>query len=300
VLWQLVVAGWRPTVRLVAGVVAGTAVVWLPFLLLAPGPMLRMVVADQLGRPQMAVTTAERLESILNLQPHLEQAPPGLGDIVLAVTLALVLAAAAAAWSRRGARVVVLLLAVTAAVVLVGPSYFLHYATFPAPFLAVVVGVAVGVVLARLRRPLALTGAVAVLAVTALAAVTPLSTPLNDAFPGARLGQLAVGKGCVIADDPNAIILMDALSRDLARGCPQPVDFTGSTYDVARERRADGSPVPRRANRTWQRLATRQLTAGDATIVVRLQGDGLNTATLRRLQALPIIGEVDGYVLRGR
>jgi len=58
--------------------------------------------------------------------------------------------------------------------------------------------------------------------------------------------------------------------------------------------------VSRRANKTWQRLATRQLTAGDATILVRLQGDGFDAATLRRLQGLPVIGEVGGYVLRGR
>ena len=56
VLWQLVAAGRATTVRLVAGVAAGAAVIWLPFLAAAPGPMLRMVVADQLGRPRMGVT----------------------------------------------------------------------------------------------------------------------------------------------------------------------------------------------------------------------------------------------------
>ena len=117
--------------RLVAGVAAGAAVVWLPFLAAAPGPMLRMVVADQLGRPRMGVTNGDRLRGILNLTPHLAHVPPGGKRVVLAVALLVVLAAAVAAWTRRRARVVVLLLAATTVVVLAGPSYFRHYSSFP-------------------------------------------------------------------------------------------------------------------------------------------------------------------------
>jgi alpha-1,2-mannosyltransferase len=195
---------------------------------------------------------------------------------------------------------VVLLLAVTTIVVLAGPSYFLHYSTFPAPFLAVVVGVAVAVVLAHASRRVAVAGTTAVLAMVLLAAVTPLARPLNIPFPGPQLGRLAGGRGCVVADDPTALILMGVLSRDLARGCPQPVDFTGLTYDVASERGPDGRPVPRAQNRSWQRLAGTQLTSGGATVLARSGGAGLSAATKERLRRLPVLAAGDGYLLLGR
>jgi alpha-1,2-mannosyltransferase len=195
---------------------------------------------------------------------------------------------------------VVLLLAVTTIVVLAGPSYFLHYSTFPAPFLAVVVGVAVAVALAHASRRAAVVGTTAVIAVVLLAAVTPLARPLNDPFPGPQLGRLAGGRGCVVADDPTALILMGVLSSDLARGCPQPVDFTGLTYDVASERGPDGRPVPRVQNRSWQRLAGTQLTSGGATILARTGGAGLSAATKDRLRRFPVLAAGDGYLLLGR
>jgi alpha-1,2-mannosyltransferase len=300
VLWHLVAVGRAATVRLVAGAAAGAAVVWLPFLAAAPGPMLRMVVADQLGRPRMAITNGGRLGSILNLTPHFVHVPSGLKLVVLGVVLLVVLAAAVAAWSRKDARVVVLLLLTTTVVALAGPSYFRHYSSFPAPFLAVVVGVAVAVVLAGATRRVAAAGTAVVLVVVALAAVTPMARRLNDPFPGAELGRLAAGRGCVMADDASALILMGVLSRDLARGCPQPVDFSGASYDVASERGTDGQPVSRRRNARWQRYALQQLTSGSMTVLARLDEDGFDRATVRRLQALPEVATVDGYVLRGR
>jgi hypothetical protein len=300
VLWHLVAAGRAATVRLVAGAAAGAAVVWLPFLAAAPGPMLRMVVVDQLGRPRMGITTGGRLGSILNLTPHFSHVPSGLKLVVLGAALLVVLAAAVAAWTRKDARVVVLLLVTTTGVVLAGPSYFRHYSSFPAPFLAVVVGVAVAVVLARATRRVAAAATAAVLVVVAVAAVTPMARRLNDPFPGAQLGRLAVGKGCVVADDPSALILMGVLSRDLARGCPQPVDFSGASYDVASERGPDGQPVSRRRNGRWQRYAVQQLTSGALTVLARLDEDGFDRATVRRLQALPDVAMIDGYVMRGR
>ena len=302
VLWQLVVAGRAATARLLAGVLAGAAAIWVPFLLLAPGPMVRMVVADQVGRPRMGVTIGGRLRAVLTLAPHLAGAPAATKQAVLALALVVVVAAAAAAWSRRRARVVVLLLGVTTLVLLAGPSYFQHYASFPAPFLALVVGIGCGVLLERLPRPVAVTGALAAVVVITLAAVTPMSRHLNDPFPGTQLGRLAVGRGCVTSDDPGALILMNVLTRDLDRGCPQPVDFTGQTYDdsYAAQSRPSGTPVPRRANQRWQAVAVHQLTTGSATVLARLGHDGFDLATMRRLRALPVVGTVGGYAVIGR
>jgi alpha-1,2-mannosyltransferase len=300
VLWHLVTVGRAATVRLVAGVAAGAAVIWLPFLAAAPGPMLRMVVLAQLGRPRMPITNGGRLGSILNLTPHFSHVPSRLKLVILGVALLVVLGAAVAAWTRKEARVVVLLLVTSTVVVLAGPSYYRHYSSFPAPFLAVVVGVAVTVVLARATRRVAAAATAAVLVVVTGAAVTPMARRLNDPFPGAQLGRLAVGKGCVMADDPSALILMGVLSRDLTRGCPQPVDFSGATYDVASERGPDGQPVSRRRNGRWQRYAVRELTSGSMTVLARLDEDGFDRATVRRLQALPDVATIDGYPLRGR
>ena len=50
-LWLLRRAGWRATLSYVGAGAAAAAVVCLPFLVLAGPRMLRMVVLDQLGRP---------------------------------------------------------------------------------------------------------------------------------------------------------------------------------------------------------------------------------------------------------
>jgi hypothetical protein len=104
----------------------------------------------------------------------------------------------------------------------------------------------------------------------------------------------------VVADDPGVLILMGALSRDLARGCPQPVDFTGASYGVASERGPGGRLVSRRGNGRWQGYAVQVLTSGSLTVLARLDEDGFDRATMRRLQALPEVAAIDGYVLRGR
>jgi hypothetical protein len=197
--------------------------------------------------------------------------------------------------------VFVLLLGATTAILIASPSYFPHYASFPAPFLALVVGVAAAVAHARLPRRAAAgsTMVVLLLVLVVVSAVTPLSRPMNDPFPGRALGALVTGRPCVVADDPTAAILMDTLSRDLAHGCTVPVDFTGATYDYASGRRAGGRLVPRGRNEVWQRAALRQLTSGSALVLVRLQGDGLAQDTLARLLATPVLGTRGGYTVRG-
>jgi hypothetical protein len=43
-----------------------------------------------------------------------------------------------------------------------------------------------------------------------------------------------------------------------------------------------------------------QLTSGALTVLTRLDEDGFDRATVRRLQALPDVAMIDGYVMRGR
>jgi hypothetical protein len=180
--WQFVVAGPRRLGMLLSDTAAGAAVVCLPFLLLAPEAMVRMVVADQTGRPRMAVSTSTRLQSLLN-DPLLGGLPRGETKRLI-VVLALVLVAVVLAWTEPGARVFVLLLGATTAVLIASPGYFPHYGSFPAPFLALVVGVATAVAGTRLPRRAAAGSTVVVLllVLVVVSAVTPLSRPMNDPF----------------------------------------------------------------------------------------------------------------------
>ncbi len=189
VLWQLVAAGRARTVRLVAGVAAGAAVIWLPFLAAAPGPMLRMVVADQLGRPRMGVTNGDRLRGILDLTPNLAHVPPGGKRVVLAAALLVVLAASVAAWTRTACPGG-------------GPAARRdHGGRAGRPQLLPALLLLPGAVPRRGRRRRGRGGAgaghassrgrgrtAAVLVVVAIAAVTPMAMRLNDPFPGAQLG----------------------------------------------------------------------------------------------------------------
>ncbi len=61
VLWQFRADGVKAATRIVAGATAAIAVVCLPFFLLAPGPMFRMVVLDQLQRPVIQPSLMHRL-----------------------------------------------------------------------------------------------------------------------------------------------------------------------------------------------------------------------------------------------
>jgi alpha-1,2-mannosyltransferase len=297
--WQLVVAGRRRLGILLGGAAAGAVVVCLPFLLLAPQAMVRMVVADQTGRPRMAVSTGSRLQSLLNVAPLLGGLPRETRRPILVLALALVLVAVALAWTQPGAWVFVLLLGTTTAILIASPSYFPHYGSFPAPLLALVVGVATAVARSRLQRRSTARIAVVVLPLVLVvgSAVAPLSRPMNAPFPGRALGALVTGRPCVVADDPNAAILMNTLSRDLAHGCTVPVDFTGATYDYATGLRAGGRRVPRVRNRIWQRAALRQLRSGTALVLVRLPADGLSPDTLARLLSTPAVGTRDGYTI---
>ena len=164
----------------------------------------------------------------------------------------------------------VLLLVTTTVVVLAGPSYFRHYSSFPAPFLAVVVGVAVAVVLARATATGRGAGTAAVLVVVAVAAVTPMARPLNDAFPGAQLGRLAVGKGLRRGRRPQR---PDPHGRPEPRPLPRlPASRWTSPAVLRRGLGTAGptaSPLPRSRNGRWQRYAAQQLTSGSRTVLAR-------------------------------
>ena len=74
--------------RVAVAALATALVLYLPFLLAAPGPMIRMVVLDQLGRSRAPVSVTERLAEVLG-----GASSPALAALTVAATLLLVVLA---------------------------------------------------------------------------------------------------------------------------------------------------------------------------------------------------------------
>lgn len=294
---------WRRRWRVTAGVAIGAGLVYLPFFLLGPVPMLRQVVLDQLGRPRDAATPLRRMASLVaapQLGPFLP-APlqPLLTPSRIGFALVLVVAlCAVGVLTVRGARLVAALLAATVLVLVASPSWFEHYGALTAPWIALTVGIG-GARLLRAIRPVPLRSVVAALTLGGLvllelqtiAVAAPSRTvPVSTLGPAARAVQ-----GCVVSDDPQILAALDVLSRDLDRRCPFHPDVTGYTYDRDSMKRG-GVEVARPVNRRWQRDVRSYLLSGRAVIVHR-PGTGLSTASRRAIDALPVLAAKDGWVL---
>jgi hypothetical protein len=187
-------------------------------------------------------------------------------------------------------------------VLLASPVYFSHYSAFLTVPIALVLGAAAGVWSESLagRVPGVVRAAVAMAAAVALVLLglgTALET-FGERFPGKQLAAFVPAQGCLRADDPGALIQLNVLTRDLRRGCEQPVDFTGITY-YRPAKRADGSIISRGKNQQWQRRARAYLMSGSGTVLVRRTGNGFNKTTREQLKALPVLGQVGRWKVLG-
>jgi len=287
-----------------ASALAASAVC-LPFFLTAPGPMLRMVVLDQLGRPHNGVSTWLRLAGIFG---HPGGGGRAAAVVLVATVLAVVLAlvAAAVVATAPELRVWPALLAGQGALLLIGPAYYDHYATFVAPALCLVVGSAIGIVVARFEvrwwRPVPVV-AVSCLALAALSVVGPVHRE-GRRPPSARAAKLVGALRCVRADSSAALIETNSLTRDLRHGCPLALDVTGVTYDVDSSQLHDGRPsVGRRADPAWQRFVGSYVTGADAFIVVQAGADGFGPgvrAVLKSQRVLLRVRHLTVYRTTGR
>lgn len=299
----------RRALPIVAGMLLGGIALFGPFLVAGGGAMLREVVIDQLGRPRIVTDTVQkRLSGLLGVHTRPGTIPPQAAfwtiDTQILVFGVAALALAALALTVRGARVWVMLLAAgTAVVVVVTPTFYLHYSALTSPPLALVVGAGVHRLVAPLRRPgrrwQVVRGAAGLAA--ALGALLVLHQPTyavgaGRAIPVERLRAAAAQvPGCILSDDPSMLIEMNVVSRDLALGCTFRPDVTGYTYD------ADAVPGPpvRQTNERWQRDLAAYLATGDAFILVR-GATGIDDATHAQLVRGPVLARVDQYFLHGR
>lgn len=280
--------------RILAALAAATAtvvVVYGVFFVAAPSAMWREVVVDQLGRPRMASSVSRRIGAIL--------AAPGAGHAhTLGLTSqqwALVAAFAAlvcgvVALTIAGARAYAVLLAVSTGLLLASPSFFAHYTLLTAYALALVVGVVAGrllaLVSARVLRT-ALTAVAVLVVVAGVREANALSTSYRSTWirpPVAGLQHAAAAvHGCVMSDDPTALIVMNVLTRNLNEHCALWPDVTGWTYDRD-DVKVNGATVARAENARWQQHVTEYLLSGAAVLPIR-SGTGLSAESKATLTA---------------
>lgn len=284
--------------REAAPVLAGAVLLGLvldgPFLLLAPRDMARMLVTDQLGRPEVGLQGLHRAAHVMSI----EQAFPDRGRAGLAVVgLLLVLGGlllAGLAWQVRACRLLVVVLAVQLALVMAVPSYFVFYSGYPGAALALTVAAAASAPHVRLARAVpgaALVAACALTVITGVAHRPAFTTPVRGA---ADLARAVEGTRCLVSDTPMALIQLNALSRGLANDCPNWIDVTGRTYDV--DAPPDDGPQGRLHNAKWQEDLRRYLLSGDAVILFRRE-TGADAETLRTIRELPVLARSEGLTV---
>jgi len=289
--WQLVVRGWRPALQAALGAGAAVALVVLPFALGSGPTMLRYVVLDQLGRPRDGVPASTRLAGMTGVSLTNLTENEAHRRLLLLVVCTIVVSAAVLAWRRRRGRLWVAMLAAQSTVLLASPSYLPHYAAYTAPALVLVVAAGVASVPQRTRVPVAVLGCVAL----GLTMGAWRESPLVD-FPADDMAR-RLPPGCVQADAPTALALLDVLSRNLDQGCDVAVDLSGQTYDVGHTD-ASGARVERIDNVQWQRDAPRYLMSGDAMVLARTRGNYFDRETLAVLDQWPTVVDVRGIQLR--
>ena len=148
--WLLLDRGWRPAVKVAAGAAAALTAICLPFFLMAPDTMIRMVVTDQLDRPVMHVSALARLYDLSSVAIWMPYSRTSV--FVTAVMGLLAIGALVLAWQERLARMVVVLLVAQAGLLLEAPSYFPAYAGFVVPAAALTLAAASGRIAAWLAE----------------------------------------------------------------------------------------------------------------------------------------------------
>ncbi|MBO0811581.1 MAG: hypothetical protein J2P23_05995 [Microlunatus sp.] len=245
--WLAVRSGRREVGWFSGGALGAVSAVCLPFFVVAPRQMFRMVVLDQLNRPWHA-GWAKRLVDITGTTHVLPPHRFSLGLIIVLLAMAIALALAA---GRPGGRVIVMLYLAQLAVLLQSPPIYVHYGAFVAPAMAIVIGVAVSEVIQLLRGA----GSVAVVRVgQSLVAITvaavlvdmahaPATLTIGYPAPTGRLDALTdTVHGCISYDEPSQALALNVVSQDLARGCPFVVDLGAASHWTHLKHEVNGRP----------------------------------------------------------
>jgi hypothetical protein len=249
----------RRTRAYVAALAVGFGVPVAAFLASAPATFVRSTVSDQAARMGSAVPISIRLANltgvidILNtkgkislnagahsmfaggVNPNIsESSQLGWLPVVAAVALVAVVVASYTWQSRRLTQLEWLALATTvlACAAVVGYSaFFYHYADFPAPWLALTLGGAAGVLANRPAQRAFIIRAVAVVIILVAALQIRETFPLTQ--PTGQAVAHLIHKGrCVVTDEVSLTISSDRFA-DLPSGCPDVIDALAATLVVS-------------------------------------------------------------------
>jgi alpha-1,2-mannosyltransferase len=222
------------------GLVAGVVIPCLPFFIAAPRSFTRSVfVAELIQATHGRVSPVPRLADItglLGLGGLTGRGDIGRGPVVAGAVVAVILLVAIwlLAWrAGRAAGILDWFALATAALVivmLVWPSeWYLHYAAFAGPFVALIVALPVARIVAVSERPVALlTGATAGIAIVVMAAVSAGSiASVRPAETSVRVDKVIPAGACVVTDSASMTVTAD---RFVARepGCAALVDSVGT------------------------------------------------------------------------
>ncbi|HET9647239.1 MAG TPA: hypothetical protein VFP34_03295 [Microlunatus sp.] len=297
IVWFLIGRQWRQALRFTTAAAVTITAVCGPFWLLSPGSMWRMVVLDQLNRAPSTTTVWTKAAGIIGLGWHRPAltSPDGWLLAGLAVAAATVVASAWV-WEVRLATVLTLILSL---VLMVSPSWFLHYPGLVTGPLAVCVAAGGGLLLRRAIawRPAAAVVTAIVLGAVALAAIIPSTqVRLGRRFPAAALSGRVAQTTCVTSDDPTALVQLNVLTTNLDHGCRFVADLGGYSYELATQR---GHWTPRRLDAAWQDLYLSYVRSGTQALPFRYAETGaLSPETRTTLRSWPPAAQAGRYILR--
>jgi alpha-1,2-mannosyltransferase len=309
--WLLVSRSWRQAAIVTGASVVAFAAVVLPFLAVARGRLVDLVVLAQLGRGPGGIPEADRPARMLGVDlaafAHSPRLLTGVGTASLLVVL-LAMAATCLRPTVPAGRLWVALLAVQVLVLLVVPVYFDGYSSFIAPALLLVLGAAAAQVWARLDwRSGPGAAAVRILAAAVVAVGIAASglhaarSPVDLAPHLAAVDRYARPAHCVGSDSAGLLILADTLTRDIERGCATVVDFDGTIYAMADGSNPGrlGSHARREESTAYQAMMRDYFDSHDVLLLHRTPADGLDARTRAALAARPLLHHEPGLHVRG-
>ena len=290
-VYALIVLGVRRGLAVAVGGGLTITAICLPFFVAAPAEMWRMVVLDQVGRDQGTVFLL-RAAQIATMGRLTEG---GVAAVVVIVTLIGVIAGSVVAWRVKPYRVVVPLLATTVGLLLVSPIFFPHYLGNLAVPLALLAGVVAGGITAQPGRHRWRAAATIVLGVVVIIDVLALSRIRSgDSVPAELAAAVRPAPGCLTSDDPNNLLALAVVGRNIGRGCRLVVDLGGYSHDLSR-----GATVRRGRNAAWQQVVVEYLGSGEYALATRFgTGRGLTKVTATEIESWPVRLEVDSFALR--
>ncbi len=263
-IWLMLSRAWRSALAYIGACAAVTFVIMAPFFLAAPTAMFRMIITAQIERGAgPSAPGLRRLPVIFDVTHELNGGPLLVGAAILTGA---VLITGIVVWKVPQARLWAALFAVQLAVVMYTPTFFSAYRSYSAIGFLLIAAAFIqlcwtGYCGAVRSRP-AMTGrrAQAVLAAAGAAAVAVVaivgSRPAGAPLPSAPVAAAVSGSTCVTGNFASALVLANAVTRNLSNGCrPVVFDYTGTRFEFPKKGPA------------WTDYTIAYLNSGDYVIV---------------------------------